>query len=145
MGHIPREISRHVYYFLTAEGGTVSGHVVSTEHRYSPIPAGGLEIPLLLKFACADQEILLKMKAFVNAQYDYNFTGTRVVDSEDEEDEDVIEIILHENEQEPEQDGIENGQEQEQDRVENEQEQDGVIEFQRDVIVAQDDIVIINE
>ena len=53
VGHIPREISRHVYYFITAEGGTVSsGTVLSTNYRYSPIPAGGLEVPLKLRFAC---------------------------------------------------------------------------------------------
>ena len=29
VGHIPREISSHVYYFITAEGGTVSGTVTN--------------------------------------------------------------------------------------------------------------------
>ena len=62
VGHIPREISRHVYYFITAEGGRVSGTVLSTNYRYSPIPAGGLEIHLKLRFACKDDKVLKKMK-----------------------------------------------------------------------------------
>ena len=54
MGHIPREISRHVYYFIETEGGFVNGSVISTKCRPSPIPFGGLEIPLLLKFSCLE-------------------------------------------------------------------------------------------
>ena len=50
-GHIPREISRHIYHCITAEGWTVSGTMQSTNYRYSSIPAGRLEIPLMLKFA----------------------------------------------------------------------------------------------
>ena len=50
IGHITRGILRHVYFFLKEEGGKVEGFVFSTKHRPSPIPAGGLEIPLLLRF-----------------------------------------------------------------------------------------------
>ena len=76
----------HVYYFITAEGGTVSGTVLSTNYRYSPIPAGGLEIPLKLRFACKDDEFLRKMKWFVTNLYDYDFEGRRP-DEEDSGDE----------------------------------------------------------
>ena len=49
IGHITRGILRHVYFFLK-EGGKVEDFVFSTKHRPSPIPAGGLELPLLLRF-----------------------------------------------------------------------------------------------
>ena len=48
--HIPREISRHVYYFIKTKGGFVNGSVISTKYRPSPVPSGGLEIPFLLTF-----------------------------------------------------------------------------------------------
>ena len=90
VGHIPREISRHVYYFIKTEGGSVTGTVISTKHRPSPIPSGGLEIPLLLKFSCSQQKTFEKMKTFIQTLYDYNFTGTvKEEDSSDEEDETV--------------------------------------------------------
>ena len=41
VGHIPREISRHVYFFIRDMVGMVRGHVLSTVYRPSPIPAGG--------------------------------------------------------------------------------------------------------
>ena len=56
VGHIPREIFRHVYHFIKTEGGSVTGTVISTKYRPSPIPSGGLEIPLLLKFSCSQQK-----------------------------------------------------------------------------------------
>ena len=94
VGHIPPEISRHVFYFLTAEGGQVSGHVQSINQRYSPIPDGGLEIPLKLRFSCQNGEILEQMKTFVTTLNDYQFTGTPETTNEsDDEDEDIEAII----------------------------------------------------
>ena len=40
VGHIPREISRHVFYFISAEKGSIAGTVMSTDYRNSPIPSG---------------------------------------------------------------------------------------------------------
>ena len=54
VGHIPREISRFVWYFLTY-GGKVDTKVHSERHRRSPIPSGGLEIILVAKFAISDE------------------------------------------------------------------------------------------
>ena len=51
VGHIPREISRHVYFFLKDENGHIDGTVKSIDYRPSPIPAGGLEIPLTLQIS----------------------------------------------------------------------------------------------
>ena len=55
VGHIPREISRHLHFFIKTEAGTVIGHVKSLTYRPSPIPSGGLEIPLQLTFTCDDK------------------------------------------------------------------------------------------
>ena len=36
VGHIPREISRHVYYFIKTEDGFANGSVISIKYRPSP-------------------------------------------------------------------------------------------------------------
>ena len=51
-GHVPREVSRHVFYFITGEGGSVKGKVESLTYQPSPIPQGGLEIPIQMTFTC---------------------------------------------------------------------------------------------
>ena len=84
VGHIPREISRHVYFFIKVEGGLVHGHVLITNYRHSSIPAGGLEIPLLLTFSASRENIFETMKQFVETLYDYNFTG-KVMNEDSEE------------------------------------------------------------
>ena len=86
VGHIPREIPRHVHYFIK-EGGAVIGRVFSTKYRQPPIPSGGLEIPLMLKFSCSK----VLMKKFVQNLYDYNFTGTV---TEEESDDDEVELLV---------------------------------------------------
>lgn len=47
VGHIPREISRFCYYFVNY-GGALEGRVRDSKYRPSPIPSGGLEIPIRL-------------------------------------------------------------------------------------------------
>ena len=49
VGHVPREISRYIYYFIR-HGGMIDGHVADLAKRRSPIPAGGTEINLKLFF-----------------------------------------------------------------------------------------------
>ena len=49
-GHIFRKISWHCYFFLRDEGREISGNVFCTTYQPSPIPSGGLGIPLVLKF-----------------------------------------------------------------------------------------------
>ena len=92
VGHIPREISRHVYFFMKSEGGSVNGRVISTKYRTSPTPVGGLEIPLLLTFSCSKAINVEKMKTFVQTLYDYKFTGT-VIEEENSDNEDEIIVI----------------------------------------------------
>ena len=61
--HIPREISRHCFYYIK-EGGVITGHV-------SPIPADDLEISLLLTFSVEQKRIHKIMKDFVGNLYGY--------------------------------------------------------------------------
>ena len=69
MGHIPREVSRHCYYFIKNEGGRVDGSVLSTT---SPIPSGGLEIPLILTFRSVRFVTHERMKQFMTKLYNYD-------------------------------------------------------------------------
>ena len=47
VGHIPREISRFCHFF-SIYGGAPEGRVRDSKFRRSPIPKGGLEIPIVL-------------------------------------------------------------------------------------------------
>ena len=86
VGHIPREISRHVHFFIKTEDGKVIGHVNSLTYRPSPIPSGGLEILLQLTFTCDDKLTLDLMNGFVKSLYDWNYT--RLVQDNNDEDDD---------------------------------------------------------
>ena len=85
VGHIPREISRHLHFFIKTEGGKVIGHVKSLTYRPSPIPSGGLQILLQLTFTCDDKLTLALMNGSVKRYYNWNYTGL-VQDSNDEDD-----------------------------------------------------------
>ena len=50
VGHISREISRHVYFFLKDEHGDIDGNVKSIDYRPSLIPAGGLRDSINFEF-----------------------------------------------------------------------------------------------
>ena len=84
VGHIPKQIFRHVYYFIKTEDGFVNETVISTKFYPSPVPADGLEIPLLFKFSCYKQATFEKMKTFVQTLYDHNFVGTFTKNNIDE-------------------------------------------------------------
>ena len=75
--HIPREISRYVYFFIKQKGGRVYGKLKSLKYKPSPIPSGGLEVPLLLKFESQDKWVTDTMEEFVE---------NLVVNDEDEEE-----------------------------------------------------------
>ena len=94
VGHMPREISRHVFFFLSSEGGTIDGTVLSTRYRLSPIPAGGLEIPLWLTFRSPNLSTHHKMRDFVQKLYDYEY-GAKIDDPDDSEpEEDSIDLSI---------------------------------------------------
>ena len=52
VGYVPREISRYIYFFIKKEKGKITGNVKLLNCNLSPIPSGGLEIPLQLTFPC---------------------------------------------------------------------------------------------
>ena len=70
VGHIPREISRFCRYFVNY-GGKLEGRVRDTKYRRSPIPSGGLEIPItLLVMKCrASLAVFDKMNELVTEYY----------------------------------------------------------------------------
>ena len=67
VGHVPRELSRFIFYFIQ-EGGSVTGTVASTTPRISPIPEGGLEVPILMHFTHENKAISSKMEILVRMQ-----------------------------------------------------------------------------
>ena len=42
------ETVSHTYFYIKEEGGRIDGSVLSTRYLPSPIPSGGLEIPLII-------------------------------------------------------------------------------------------------
>ena len=99
MGYIPKEISHHCYFFLK-EGGNITGHLICTNYKVSPIPAGGLEVPLLLTFSVKSERIFELMKSFVSDLYEYDYTGQQVKNNEEESshnEEIDIQITVEEN------------------------------------------------
>ena len=38
VGHIPREISSHIYFYIKEEGRRIDGSALSTRYRPSPVP-----------------------------------------------------------------------------------------------------------
>ena len=82
------------------EESEISGYLVSTNYKPSPIPAGGLEIPLLLTLSVKNEQIFGQMKEFVTILYDYEYTGMKEDESKDEDsdNENVIEVKLNDGE-----------------------------------------------
>ena len=70
VGHIPREISRFCHYFINY-GGFLEGRVSNPRYRPSPIPSGGLEIPirLVVKRNDSDYRVFQKMKNLLKEYY----------------------------------------------------------------------------
>ena len=71
IGHIPREISRHCFFFLKKEGGKNNGNVFSTTYRTSTILSG--DSP---GFASSRYVTHCKIKKFAQTIYDFRNTGT---------------------------------------------------------------------
>ena len=84
VGHVPREISRHIFFFLKEENGKVDGFVYSAQYQPSPIPAEGLEIPLKLTFKSPNFITHQKMKDFITNLYSYDYEGKAETDEDDD-------------------------------------------------------------
>ena len=99
VGYIPREVSRHCYFFLK-EGGNITGHLICTNYKVSPIPARSLEVSLLLTFSIKSERIFEIMKSFVNDLYEYDYTGEQPKNNKEKssDDEEIdIQITVEEN------------------------------------------------
>ena len=93
VGHMPREVSRHTYFYIKEEGGRIDGSVLSTCYRPSPIPSGGLEISLMMTFKSPRYITHQKMKDFMTKLYCYDHKPvTENVESDSDSDEFHIEI-----------------------------------------------------
>ena len=92
VGHVPREISRYIYFFIKKENGKITGNVKSLNYKPSPIPSGGLEILLQLTFSCPMEWVRDKMKDFIDDFYSYDFTG--ILRNDESSDDSDIEIDL---------------------------------------------------
>ena len=57
------------YHYFINYGGKIEARVRCTKYRPSPIPSGGLEIPILLVMKKGDstQEMFEKMESFVKS------------------------------------------------------------------------------
>lgn len=87
VGHLPREISRFCKFYVEYSG-ELGATVRSTKFRRSPLPQGGLEIPIdfLVKISKASEDIYKKMKVFVKENYMEPEKIPLSVKVEDEED-----------------------------------------------------------
>lgn len=66
VGHIPREISRYIWYALK-DGATITAEVVDTIPKGSPLKQGGLEIPIAVLVAWDDAGKLAMLKQKVES------------------------------------------------------------------------------
>ena len=105
VGHVPREISRYIYFFIKKEGGRISGNVKSLNYKSLPILSGGLEVTLLLTFPCPEEWVRNKMQGFINELYTYDFTG--IIPNDGSSDQSDIEIDLELSEKEDDKEEVE--------------------------------------
>ena len=96
VGHIPREISRHVYFFLKDENGHIDGTVKSIDYRPSPIPAGGLEVPLTLNFKSPHYITHTKMKEFMSTLYSFDYNGNKEDEKDESSSDEEINLLINE-------------------------------------------------
>ena len=69
VGHIPREISRYVYFFIKEKSGKVFGTLKSLKYKASPIASGALEVPLSLRFSSKKKWVVDTMEQFIQNFY----------------------------------------------------------------------------
>ena len=84
VGHVPRKISGHIFFFLKEENEKVYGFIFSTQYQPSPIPAGGLEIPLKLTLKSPNFITHQKMKDFMTNLCSYNYEAKAEIDKDDD-------------------------------------------------------------
>ena len=95
VGHISREPSRHVYFFLKDEHGHIDGTVKSFDCRPSPIPAGMFEIPLKLNFKCPRYITHTKMKDFMSTLHSFDYNGNKENERDDSSSDEEINLLIN--------------------------------------------------
>ena len=97
VGHVPREISRFIWFFFTL-GGKMEANVWSVRPLPSPIPSGGLEIMLMAKLTIdeKDAEILKYLQQLIAENYE----PKTVIENDETDTETNITDQSHENEKE---------------------------------------------
>ena len=85
VGHIPRNVSGHLFHLIGENEGSVDGFVLSTRYRLSPIPSGGLEMPFMLTFRSLRYNTHQKKKNFKTKLYCYNHEKDNVEFEPDDE------------------------------------------------------------
>ena len=85
VGHVLREVSRDVFFFIGEEGGRVDGFMLPTRYRPSSILSGGLEIPLILTFRSLRYNTHHNMKDFMTKLYCYDHEPDNVESESDDE------------------------------------------------------------
>ena len=93
VGNIPREVSRHTYFYIKEKGECIDGSVLSIRYRPSAIPSGGLEIPLTITFRSPRYITHDKVKDFMSKRYCYDHKpATENVELDSDSDEFHIEV-----------------------------------------------------
>ena len=93
VAHIPREISRNVYFFLKEENCRIDKTIHSVNYRPSPILTGGLEIPMVLNFKSLRYITHIKMKEFVTSLYSFDYVAKETQPSLSDEEEEINLLI----------------------------------------------------
>ena len=84
---------------MKEENGRIEATVHSTKYRPSPIPAEGLEIPLMLTFKSTRFVTHQKMKDFMTSLYSYEYEPQEI-NSKDEDNDDINFIIEQDKDEE---------------------------------------------
>ena len=97
VGHVPREISRFIWFFFT-HGGIMEANVLSIRPLPSPIPSGGLEIMLMAKLTIDEKDA--KILKYLQQLIAENYEPKTVTENDKTDTETNITDLSHENEKE---------------------------------------------
>ena len=87
VGHVLQEIFCYVHFFIKEENGKDFGTLKLLKYKASPIPSGGLEVPLSLTFLCKEKWVVETMEEFIQNFYTFQYSGNQSVDTSDSEGE----------------------------------------------------------
>ena len=95
VGHIPREISRFCHFFVL-RGGELRGKVRDTNFRRSPLPQGGLEIPITLlvfKRGTTNEQYQMMRNFIINHYADPENIEAATTESEEGTDDEAMDQL----------------------------------------------------